>query len=263
MNNLFDSKQMRTLGALALMAVIVALLSYAALTVTQMRYADPMYPTVTVTGEGEVLAVPDVGQFSFSVIGEGTDAAAAQDASGTKINDILAYLRAEGVADKDIKVEYYNLNPKYRWEQKPCPLGSYNCPPGEQIQDGFEVNQSIAVKVRDTKKAPALIAGVGERGATNISSLNFTVDDTDALKTEARAEAIKDAQAKAEILAEQLGVRLVRVTSYYEEGDYGEPYYKDARMSLSVAEESSFGGAELPVGEQSTKVIVNVTYEIK
>lgn len=264
MNTFFDSMQMRILGALALLMVLIALASYASLNYQKIRYVDPSPATISVSGEGEVLAVPDVGRFSFSVSAEGDDAATAQTISGKKVNDILAFLREQGIEDKDIKVEYYNLYPKYHWEQGVCAAGSMYCPPGKQVQDGFEVTQQVAVKVRDTNKAPTIITGVGERGATNISSLEFTVDDTDALHAEARAKAITDAQEKAKVLAKQLGVRLIKVTAFYEDNGMSDMYYKTAPMAMDVAtEESDYHGAELPVGEESTKVTVNITYEIR
>ncbi len=252
---------MRILGGLVLLMVMVALASYASLNFEKIQYVNPMPATISIAGEGEVLAVPDIGQFSFSVMAENAEASVAQELSGTKINEILTYLREQGIEDKDIKVEQYNLYPRWRYEEQVCEVGSY-CPQGERIQDGFEVIQSIAVKVRETKNAPAIIAGVGERGATDISNLNFTIDDIEVLRDEARAKAIDDAQAKAVELAEQLGVRLVRLTAYYETENSYQPYYKAAPMSLDAVEES-FGGAELPVGEDSTIVRVNVTYEVR
>lgn len=257
----FSTIQMRILGGLVLLMVMVALASYASLNFEKLQYVNPMPATISVAGEGEVLAVPDIGQFSFSVMAENAEASVAQELSGTKINEILAYLREQGIEDKDIKVEQYNLYPRWRYEERVCPVGSY-CPQGERVQDGFEVIQSIAVKVRETKNAPAIIAGVGERGATDISNLSFTIDDVEVLRDEARAKAIDEAKAKAGELAEQLGVRLVRLTAYYEAENSYQPYYKAAPMALDAVEES-FGGAELPVGEDSTVVRVNVTYEVR
>ena len=75
---------------------------------------------------------------------------------------------------------------------------------------GYEVRQSTTVKVRDTAKAGDFLAGVGEKGANEVSSLNFTFDDPDQVQDEARNEAIADAKAKADVLAKQLGVRIVR-----------------------------------------------------
>lgn len=249
------------LGSAVLALAVLALASYAILNFRMVSSSYPMPTNISVVGEGEVNAVPNVGQFSFSVMAEGATAAEAQEASGTKINDILAYLKEQGVEEKDIKTSGYYLNPRYRYEERMCAFGSY-CPPGEQIQDGFDVSQTIDVKVRDTAKSGALIAGVGEKGATNISGLSFIVDDTGALKEEARSKAIADAKAKAEKLANDLGLKLVRITSYYENESYSpEPYY--AKTEMAFDEGMGFGGAEMPAGENTTKVQVNISYEVK
>ncbi len=206
-----------------------------------------------------MFAKPDIGQFSFSVRAEGDDAAAAQEQSATAMNEILAYLTEAGVAEADVKTTGYYLNPKYVYEDRICPAGSF-CPPGSPVADGFEVSQSIEVKVRDLDSSGELIAGVGERGATDISSLQFTIDDESNLKAQARDEAIADAKAKAEVLADSLGVRIVRMIGYYEEEFY-PPYYA-ADMAM---ERSAVGGMapSVPTGENSISSNVNITYEIR
>lgn len=260
MNNYFSEGYAKLLMSLTLVAAIFALASYALLNF-DTKAPGAYEATISVNGEGEVLAVPDVGQFSFSVNAEGETASEAQERSGTAVNDILAYLRDQGIEDKDIKTQNYNLYPRYRWEERVCPAGSF-CGPGERVEDGFEVTQTVSVKVREADTAGSVIAGVGERGATNISSLNFIIDDIDALKAEAREIAIVDAKANAEQLAKDLGVDLKRIVSFYEEGgNRYEPQYEARAFSLESAD-AGFGGAELPAGEESTTVSVNITYEI-
>ena len=115
---------------------------------------------------------------------------------------------AAGVEDKDVKTSGYALNPKYRYEQGVCT--QWGCPNGKQILEGYTVNQTVTVKVRDTAKAGDLISSVGTKGATNISGLSFTIDDDEKLKREARELAIKDAKENAAKLAEDLGVHTLR-----------------------------------------------------
>jgi len=260
---IFNTTQMRILVAIVLLMVLIALASYARLNFAKIEYVNPIPATITVSGEGEVLAVPDIGRFSFSVMAEADTATEAQEMSGTKVNDILAYLKEQGIEDKDIKTEYYNLYPRWRYEERFCPAGSY-CPPGQQIQDGFTVTQTITVKVRDTDSAGRLVTGVGERGATDISGLEFTIDDLEELRAEARAVAITDAKEKAGTLASQLGVRLVRIT-WFDEGAGYDQYYRAVPMMTKEdsAMTSEFGGPEFPMGEESTKVRVNITYEVR
>jgi uncharacterized protein YggE len=208
-----------------------------------------------------VVAKPDVAQFSFSVRAEGADATEAQGKSATAINNVMSYLKENGVGEKDIKTEGYNLVPKYTFEQKPCAFGTY-CQPGEQKQNGFEVFQTVTVKVRDITKAGAVLGGVGAKGATDISGLNFTVEDEEKAKSDARALAIEDAQKQAEELAKSLGVTIVKMTSYYEDTP-AMPYYAGANMDMAMAKSESMPVPEVPVGESKTVSTVNLTYEIK
>ncbi|HMO78472.1 MAG TPA: SIMPL domain-containing protein [Candidatus Paceibacterota bacterium] len=259
---IFSKGYNQFLVSLVLVGVVTALGAYTYVTLKNVDYFYTGPATVSVTGVGEVIAVPDVGSFSFSVSESGTDASLALEASATKINNVIAALKEAGVAEKDIKTESYNLYPKYKYESQPCPRGSY-CPQ-EQVEDGFEVSQTIVVKVRDLDKAGELISLVGTKEVANISSLSFTVDDDEVLKAEARALAIANAKAKANVLAKDLGVTLGDMISYYEE-DYGyQPYpYGMGGDMKEMSAMASFDAPELPRGENTTTSRVNLTYQLK
>ncbi len=262
-NTFFSSKGNRTLVTIALLALIIALASYAFYTVKQTKYLYTGPVTISVSGVGEVMAVPDIGQFSFSVTASGTDAAAAQKASGEKINTILAFLKEKGVEEKDIKTENYNMYPNYRYEQRPCVFGQV-CSPGEQVTDGFEVSQTIAVKIRNLDNSGTLIAGVGDFGATNISSLQFTIDDTDVLKAEARTKAIADAKAKAKDLSRELGVHFGKMAGFYENEGVPMPYNGYAMGgAMDSMEVKSFEAPSFPTGENTIKSQVTIIYTVR
>ena len=243
----------------------MAILALASWTILNLSEAEEVQvpATITVEGEGEVLAVPDVAAFSFSVETEGETAEVAQGENSETTNELLTYLRENGIEEKDISTTNYNLYPRYRFEERICPTNGF-CPPGERVQDGFTVSQMVNVKVRQTEEAGNLIAGVGERGATNISGLTFTIDDEGALKAEARAAAIADARAKANILADNLDVSIVGLAGYYEETG---PMYGYGGDNFYAAEARSFEDAspapEFAPGENETVVKVSVTYEVR
>ena len=259
------SKYVRALVMLVLASSVIAILVYANATykMSQNQFG-PI--TINVQGEGEILAKPDIGNFSFSVRSEGEDAATAQDKSAEAINEILTYLAEEGVEEKDIKTQHYNLNPKYRYEERICTTNRY-CPPGEQIIDGYEVSQNITVKVRDLDKSGDLISGVGGKGATDISGLSFTIDDTAELEAQAREIAIADAKEKAKKLAKDLDSRLVKMISFYEEQGYPSPYgYGGDMMERAVMSAPMMDAKispEVPTGENMIRKVVNITYEIR
>src|SRR3989344_5384910 len=221
----------------------------------------PAMNTITVQGEGEVFAVPDIATFTFSVVEERSTVKGAQDVATERTNSVLKYLRDNGEEEKDIKTLNSNIYPHYEYKQVVCT--QFSCPPqGERELKGFEVRQTISVKVRDTEKAGTLLSGVGERGVQEVSGIEFTFDDDDALLREAREKAITDAKEKAAELSKQLKVRLVRVVNFNE---FGQPIFFSR---FDTAAEFGKGGEaapvpEIPVGENKIVSNVTITYEIR
>lgn len=258
---LLSLNYVRALIAATLVMLVAALGAYTYLTIKQAKYTYTGPMMITVVGNGEVLAKPDIGQFNFGVQAEGANAGEAQTASAEAMNAILTALKEAGVAEADVKTTNYSLNPKYRYEERVCPFGTY-CPPGEQIIDGYEVMQNVTVKVRDLEKSGSLLTMVGELGATNVSGLSFTIDDDEALKAQARAMAIENAKAKAEQQAEDLGVEIVRMTGYWEDENQYSPfsgYGKGGDMVMAEAAVSP----DMPAGENEVLSRVNLTFEVR
>jgi uncharacterized protein YggE len=225
--------------------------------------------TISVNGHGEAYGVPDIATFTFSVVSEKSTVAAAQQDATTKINAITEYLTAAGIDKKDIQTSDYSVNPQYDYQNAVCPASAPGgatiyCPGGKQVLRGYQVRQTTTVKVRETAKAGDLLAGVGGKGATEVSSLNFTFDKPDMVQNEAREKAIANAKSKADTLAAQLGVTLVRVVSYNESGNYPVPYYSKSLMAADGR-----GGAEaatapeISVGQNKVTSDVSVSYEIR
>ncbi len=258
----FSKPHTHTLMTVALLGIIAALVSYSYYTLKQSEGVYTGAATVTVQGEGKVQARPDIGTFSFSVLAEAKDAAGAQTKSAEKINAILAALKEAGVEEKDIKTENYNLNPKYKYEETACRLGMY-CPPTNPVIDGYEVSQMVTVKVRNLEKAGDLISKVGEKGATNVSSLQFTIDDEKVFKAQAREKAIADAKEKAKMLAKDLNVKIVRMTGFWEDQGVMYPMSEQAYGGDMMSADYKSISPEMPIGENEIKATVSITYEVK
>lgn len=222
-----------------------------------------IYPqsTVTVSGRGETYAIPDIASFNFSIIENGATVAAAQEKVEGKLSKSLDAIKQSGIEDKDIQTISYNVNPKYEWEQVMCI--TYPCPIGKNRLTGYEVSQTIVVKVRDIEKAGDLVTKVGAIGVSNISGLEFKVDDREKYVAEARKIAIEQAKDNAKKLAKQLGVRLGKIVYYTDNSGY-MPYYGEGMgggdMMKSATVSSS---ATLPAGESKIESNISITYEIR
>ncbi|MDD5221297.1 MAG: SIMPL domain-containing protein [Candidatus Pacebacteria bacterium] len=213
--------------------------------------------TITVTGDGEVYVKPDLGLISFSVVNEAKTVEVAMSENTAKMNNIISAIKGQGVKEEDIKTTYFNINPRYEY---PKDTSSYYYS-GKRVLVGYEVNQSLQVKIRDLTKIGTLISKATEAGANDVGSLSFTVDNEDDAKKQARDLAIEKARAKAQELAGKLGVSLLKIVSFGENGYY--PYYDTSSYKSAVpmgAGEESI--PDIQTGQNRISSTVSITYEI-
>jgi uncharacterized protein YggE len=219
--------------------------------------------TITVSGSGEAVVVPDIATFSFSVTKEAKTSAEAQKTATDISNKILDAIKKNGVADKDIKTTNYSLYPKYDYPQVICPaISSATCTSGREVLRGYEITQSFEVKIRDIEKSGQIVVDATGAGATNINGPTFGIDKEDEVIAKARNEAIAKAKEKAESIAKGLGVKLVRIVVFSEnENSYAVPMMAKTAFGLGVADSAT--APQIPVGENKYSRTVQVTYEIR
>ena len=218
--------------------------------------------TITVTGDGEVFATPDIATISFTARGEGETVKSAQSKESDIVNKAIAYLKEKGIADKDIKTSSYNTQPKYSYLNTSICSRTY-CPPQESKITGYDASQTVDIKVRSIDIVGDVVSGLGNVGVTEISGPNFTIENEDKLKDDARAIAIKQARDRADVLARDLGVHIVRVSSFQESngGYYPLAYAKDS-VSLESAGKPA-PSPVVPAGENKISSSVTIVYEIR
>lgn len=208
--------------------------------------------SIIISETGEVYAKPDLAVVNIFVIEEAKTVAEATSRNTEKMNNIIQAIKGEGLEDKDLKTISFNLYPRYEYTDD-----TYR----NRILKGYEVSQGLEVKIRDLEKIGTIIEKGTLAGANDISGLQFTIDNEESLKQEARAQAIGKAKTKAQELSSQLGVKLGKVISFNE--NFFVPYY-DTRVYLEKAE--GIGGAgiapDIQTGENTISVTISVTYEI-
>lgn len=274
MNEFLQTNQGGRLVRVLTMMFAIVVLYMIVLTINEFRTGSyigregGMQSTITVSGEGEVFQAPDIATFSFTVTEEGKTVADAQEKATLKLNKTVEMLQKSKVdTEKDVRTLEYRINPKYEYYYQPQPLActSTYCPPvtvKEPKIIGYEVSQTNEVKVRNLEVAGELLTGIGALGVQYVGNLQFKIEDEDSVKQQAQEKAIAEARAKAEKLADQLGVRLVRVANF-SENNYMPYYYgKGGDMApMSAVREAS--APEISVGENKTTSNVMITYEIR
>lgn len=249
-------------GTLTLVFLLLALYLFAQTLVTLKEYkyvggGVPAATTITVSGMGEEFAAPDTTQFTFSVIENAATVSQAQQKATEKMDKALAAVRAAGVEDKNIKTVSYDIHPNY--EQVACVR--YPCPAPKA--NGFEVTQTQEIKMKDSQKAGELLSTLAGLEVQNISGLSFTIEDEDAVRAQARAKAIAEAKEKADELAGTLGVSLVRIVGFNEDGAQPIAFSaKDSVLGMGAAQAAP-APAALPQGQNKITSNVSITYEIR
>ncbi len=220
--------------------------------------------TITLSGYGEVQAVPDIANISFTISKEAKTVKEAQEMVAEIEKGTLTFLEDNNIAEKDIKTNNFSFRPKYEYKyDKLIPCNEFRCPPqpGKNVIVGYIATENIIVKIRNTDDAGKIMQGLGELGVSQLNGPNFEIDDEDALEMEARRKAISDAKTKAKVLAKDLGVRLGGVASFSEGGNYSTPMmYKTVMMGVDESEASV---AQIPKGENTIVSNVTITYEIR
>ena len=101
----------------------------------------PAANTITVSATSDVYAKPDLALTTFSVLSEAKTVAAAMQDNAAKMNAVIAFVKSQGVEDKDLKTTNLSISPRYEWENPACAY-SY-CPSGKRILVGYDINQSL------------------------------------------------------------------------------------------------------------------------
>ena len=235
--------------SLKILAAILAIVLVGTVSSNATAVADSIQEKIiSVTGEGKVMAVPDICILTLGIEAENKEVVGAQGMASDAMNDVIATLKKNGVLEKDIQTSKYSIYPVRK--EKNTWWG------GGKIV-AYRVRNVANVKIRDVNKIGKIIDDAAKAGGDliRIGEIRFNIDDPKPYYREARRKAVNDAIEKAEQLAELSGVKLGRPISISERGG----------LVSSVERATYSRGAAPPIspGEMEIKLTVNITYEIK
>lgn len=200
-------------------------------------------PTLSASGEGIENAAPDVAVVTLGVLSRAPSARQALDANNTEMDKVIQAVRGQAIADKDIATTGFSISPVYSQPIQPRD-GSR---PFEPEIIAYQVSNQVRIVVRDIDKTGVVVDSAVTAGANQAGSINFEIEDRQALADKAIAEAIADARRKAELMAAAAGVRLVRVLTVNANEGGGGPVYRLEAARASAAPPVPVMGGELSV----------------
>jgi uncharacterized protein YggE len=207
--------------------------------------------TVRVSGTGIVAGEPDVVVLRIGVSVERDSVKQARTEAAEAMTGVIESLKGNGLLDEDIQTQHFSIHQRYDYSK------------GRREFRGYNVTNTVSAKIRDLDTVGNVIDDAAEAGGdlVEINSIQFTIEDPTKLKMQARVAAMEDAQAKAQTLATEGGVKLGKPISISESGDY----YPPGPVNLEFAFAADAAAVETPIqsGQLQITVTVNVVYEIE
>ena len=222
---------MTTLAALSLLAM--------------PALADDSRPILSVTGEGQVQAAPDMATVTLGVTNDADSAKAALDANNQAVSAVFAELKAAGIEARDIQTSGLSLGPRYE----------YPASGGSPTTNGFTATNMVTVQVRALDKVGSVLDAVVQQGANTLNGISFGLQDPVPATDEARKAAVADARRKAELYAAAAGVKLGAVRSISENGG-------SAPVPMAAAAFDKAGAVPVAAGQMAVSASVSIIYDL-
>jgi uncharacterized protein YggE len=196
---------------------------------------------ITVTGTGRVSTVPDEAEFSLGVTTTGSTAREALATNSARMRQLIEALKAAGVAERDIQTQDVSVGAAFDETDK---------------AGGYTARNSVSVRIRDLDRAGPILDAASRAGANDIYGPSLSRSDRDALEARALKDAVANARAAAEALADAAGVSLGEVTAIAETSAPDAPYLATAARSAA--------DTTVPIepGRENVTATVTVTFTI-
>jgi uncharacterized protein len=208
---------------------------------------------VSVVGQGIVLAQPNTAHVTLGVEVFDPSLANAQSQASTRMDAVIGRLKADGIQDSDIRTVSYTISPQYDQPR------DQSQPPALR---GYQIQNLVEVKDANVSGLGALLDDAVAAGASRVYGIRFDADNMDALKAQARDQAMQDARAKAEQMARDAGVSLGRPVTI-EESDVGGVTPVRALPPGAAAVPAAAVTTPIQPGELQVSTTVHVVWSIQ
>jgi uncharacterized protein YggE len=224
---------------------------------------------ISVNGHGEAQGQPDIARVTLGVETRSKVASEATDLANQQMAAVIAAIKQQGVADKDIRTQNFSVN--FEQQPDPYPPAPMEAPPSKEATRGavtaaapaselprgfYRVSNTVQVSIRELAKLGAILGAATASGANSVWGIQFDIEDPSKLEADARQKAVAQARARAEQLAQLAGVKLGKVISVGESG--GGVMQREAGFGYSM----KAANASVPVqsGELTVSQDVQIVY---
>lgn len=235
-------------------AAIGAFLATTALTAApayaQQTTSDAVFnaTTLNLSAQGEVRVAPDMATITLGVQTEAPTAAEAMRSNAAQMNAVVAALKRQGIAERDIQTSTINLNARYQYVE--------NLPP-KLI--GYTATNNVTIRVQDIARLGGALDAVVGAGANQIHGISFGLKDPKAAEDEARRKAVQAIRAKADLYSSAMGLKITRLVNLSENGGYSPP---PPMPMMAMARFEKADSTPVSGGEVAVRVDVSAVYAL-
>ena len=225
--------------------MISFLLVFFLLAAPACAYADTV---ITTGGTGEAFVAADNAVISLGVSARDRDVLQAQ----AKVNEAIAAIRtaliASGIAEQDINTDYINIYAMVDYREGAEELTAYNA------------NSTLAIRVTKMDAVGEVIDIAFGAGANTLNGISFSASDTEEAKEAALKAAVKDARAKAEILAEAAGLSITGIETIQEGSTYSYDRGAGNNFAFDAAAKQSVAGTVVQAARLTVSASISITF---
>ena len=211
----------------------------------------PMVRSISVNGSAEVRATPDRATVRMGVQAEAKTAAEAQEQVNKTLNGVLERLEKLEIRRRDIQTSTVHLYPVYASEEQ------LRRPGGEREVTGFRAEHTLQVRLADLGKVSEVLDAAVQAGANRIDGVSFELENDLEPRLRALEMALKDGRNKARVMAEEMGLRILRVHQVSEGGGGMIPLESRAMLF-----DRAQGGFAIQPGQITVTSSVSITFEL-
>lgn len=223
------------------------------LTAPALRAEEPSHRHVAVTGEGEISVMPDRARLRMGVTRVNEDLSAAETEVNKTVRAYLAAAGKLGVKEEHLNTTGVSINPEYVWDEKTR----------NNRLVGYRVSRDIEVLVLKLEQLGDLVMRATQAGVNQVQPPQLEYSKAREVQQQALVKAALDAQARAKLLAETLGMKLGPV--HQLNASENAPTPPMPKVMMMRAEATSDGGNQemgLNAGELRYGASVNAEFEL-
>lgn len=215
--------------------------------------AEPLPRTITVYGESSKEVSPDEAAVTVTVNAKNRDLKVAKAEHDKKLETLFKIAGDMQIERKHLKTQHAAVQPIYRYTDN------------ERVFEGYEVSTMLEISLQDIDQTGLFMQKLVDAKFDQIGNVQYRVDDDLAYRDAVLVEALDNARAKAEKLAERAEGTLgpvLNITQGYSQPQLPQPMVQ-GRMMAMEAKADFGGGVTPPEGMMRISGTVTVMYELK